>query len=85
MKMVFFSRDRVEVERVNVVLAGAGIACEIRQGAAVRGEPAEVELWIKQDRELHRAFTLCFEHGIGFAKRRPPSSGMDSYGPAVAA
>ncbi len=69
MKMLFFSSDRQEVETVSQEFVHAGIACEVRKGCAPAGRPAERELWIRNDGDCHRAFLLCVEHGIGFAKR----------------
>ena len=83
MKMVFFSRDRLEVERVNQALCGAGIPCEIRKGLV--GAAPEAEVWIKKDPDLTRAFSVCVENGIGFAKRQTNVSVVDIYDPAVAA
>ena len=72
MKMVFYSRDRLEVQRVSQELVAASIPCEVREGLADSDElpnlPAP-QLWIQEDRDLHRAFMVCVEHKIGFAKR----------------
>jgi len=72
MKMVFFSRDRLEVQRVSQELVDASIPCEGREGLVARDDlpnlPAP-QLWIQEDADLHRAFMLCVEHKIGFAKR----------------
>jgi hypothetical protein len=69
MKMLFFSADRAEVEHMSSQFALAGIPSELRGGTGKRGTSPELELWIKNDRDCHRAFTLCVELGIGFAKR----------------
>ena len=45
MKIVYFSSDRLEVERISQELVLAGIPCEVREGAVVK----EAELWIKKD------------------------------------
>jgi hypothetical protein len=72
MKMVFYSRDRLEIQRVNQELVAASIPCEVRDGLVARDDlqnlPAP-QLWIQEDGDLHRAFMLCVEHKIGFAKR----------------
>ena len=69
MKMLFFSADKAEVENVRKEFAHAGIPSEVRVGPSKRGLCPEVELWIKNERDCHRAFTLCVRLGIGFAKR----------------
>ena len=71
MKMLFFSADRSEVEHVSQEFAQAGIPSEVRCGSGKRGASRDVELWIKNERDCHRAFTLCVRLGIGFAKRDP--------------
>jgi hypothetical protein len=68
MKMLFFSADRTEVEQVSREFARAGIPNEVRAGVGKRASP-ELELWIKNENDCHRAFTLCVRLGIGFAKR----------------
>jgi hypothetical protein len=65
MRIVFFSSDRLEVERIGQEFGQAGIPCEVREGHVVK----EAELWIKKDADLHRAFLLCVQLNIGFAKR----------------
>lgn len=72
MKMLFFSADKSEVEHVNQEFAHAGIPSEVRYGVGRRGAPRDVELWIKNEQDCHRAFTLCVRLGIGFAKRPQP-------------
>lgn len=69
MKMLFFSADKSEVENVKREFAQAGIASEIRSGPGKLGASPEVELWIKNEQDCHRAFTLCVRLGIGFAKK----------------
>ena len=66
--MLFFSADKTEVEHVSREFAQAGIPNEVRSGSGKRASP-ELELWIKNDRDCHRAFTLCVRLSIGFAKR----------------
>jgi len=73
MKIVFFSRDRLEVQRVSQELVAASILCEVREGLIDSEDPpslATPQLWIQEDGDLHRAFMLCVEHKIGFAKRK---------------
>jgi hypothetical protein len=69
MKMLFFSADKGEVEQVSREFAQAGIPNEVRASSAKRNASPELELWIKNDRDCHRAFTLCVRLNIGFAKR----------------
>ena len=69
MKMLFFSSDASEVKGVSQEFSHAGIACEIRNGRVPRGRSPESELWIRDDSDCHRAFLLCVQLGIGFAKR----------------
>ncbi len=69
MKMLFFSSDRAEVEHVSQEFVQAGIACEVRRGAGPTNRALERELWIRNDGDCHRAFLLCVQQGIGFAKR----------------
>jgi hypothetical protein len=69
MKMLFFSSDNAEVEQVSRELLGAGIPCEVRGGLRVNGEPPDAEIWIRNDRDCHRALMLCVQLGIGFARR----------------
>ncbi len=72
MKMLFFSSDSTEVQQVSQEFTQAGIPCEIRNPGLVRGVFRDTELWIRNDRDCHRAFMLCVQLGIGFARR--PSS-----------
>jgi hypothetical protein len=74
MKMLFFSSDSAEVRQVSDEFRQAGIRCEIRKGGNVKGVLPEAELWIHDDRDCHRAFMLCVQLGIGFA-RRPVATG----------
>ena len=81
MKMLFYSSDSSEVDRVNQELRTAGIPCEVRKGPALNGRatrPSQAELWILNDRDCHRAFMLCVHHGVGFAKRAPRKLMFDS-------
>jgi hypothetical protein len=71
MKLVFFSGDRREVERVEQALAVAGIPCKVRGCTRSKGAQQnlrETELWVVNDRDCSRAFLLCVEAGGGFAK-----------------
>jgi len=88
MKMVFFSRDRLEVQRVSQELVAASIQCEVREGLIASEDPpslATPQLWIQEDGDLHRAFMLCVEHKIGFAKREMKSPEINDCDIAVAA
>jgi hypothetical protein len=69
MKMMFFSSDDAEVAQVSRELDLAGIPCEVRSGSTSRGHTADAELWIRNDRDCHKAFMLCVQLGIGFARR----------------
>lgn len=72
MKMLFFSADQNEVQQVGESFKEAGIPCEIRQTPCPRKakfHSPEAELWIKDDRDCHRALMLCVQLGIGFARR----------------
>jgi hypothetical protein len=69
MKMLFFSSDGTEVEQVSREFTHAGIACEVRHGRRKHGMVPDVELWIRNDADCHRAFLLCVRLGIGFARR----------------
>jgi hypothetical protein len=77
MKMLFFSSDKAEVEQVSREFAQAGIPNEVRAGSGKRASP-ELELWIKNERDCHRAFTLCVRLSIGFAKRSPQPAEVSS-------
>ncbi len=70
MKMLFFSSDEAEVEMVSKEFNGAGIPCEIRRGPPTQANGGEAELWICNDKDCHRAFMLCVEQGLGFARRK---------------
>jgi hypothetical protein len=68
MKMLFFSADNAEVEQVSREFRHAAIPCEVRNARFKCCTP-EAELWIRDDRDCHRAFLLCVQLGMGFAKR----------------
>src|SRR5205807_3976221 len=66
MKMLFFSSDPSEVQSVAKAFDDADIPCEVRKG--VRGirscpHPREMELWIRNDKDCHRALMLCVQLG----------------------
>ena len=72
MKMVFFSADKLEVERLRHELVHEGIECEIREGLPVEeGFVAfrETELWVQNDADVYRALMLCVERETGFGKK----------------
>jgi hypothetical protein len=77
MKMLFYSADGAEVRQVSREFTQAGIPCEVRNGKAVNGHAVEAELWIRNDRDCHRAFMLCVQLGIGFAHRPPETAEFD--------
>jgi hypothetical protein len=86
MKMLFFSADGTEVEKVGKEFAQAGIACEVRTSPHPKKpspRPGDTELWIRDDRDCHRALMLCAELGIGFSKRpaRNPETDEADPGP----
>jgi len=88
MKLVFFSSDRLEVKRVSQALLDAGISCEVRGGtvpADAPPDPLEAEVWVASDRDCSRAFMLCVEAGVGFAKRRVDTSDAHFWNEALAA
>jgi len=81
MRIVYFSDDRLEIERISQELALAGIPCEVREGLVIK----EAELWIKKDGDLHRAFMCCVQLSVGFAKRevrRPEPEFADEFAAA---
>ena len=70
MKMLFFSADGTEVELVGKEFTEAGISCEVRNTPHPKSpRPTEAELWIRDDKDCHRALMLCVHLGIGFSKR----------------
>ena len=72
MKLLFFSPDNSEVQVVNAELIAAGIPCEIRNGPDPDGmlaTPPCTEVWIRDDKDCHRALMLCVERGVGFSRR----------------
>jgi hypothetical protein len=67
--MFFFSIDGSEVQQVGRELVREGIPCKIRSGLAVSPTVRETELWVENDSDCHRAFMICVQRGIGFARR----------------
>jgi hypothetical protein len=77
MKLLYFSSDASEVKGVSQEFTHAGIPCEIRNGHVPRGRSPEAEVWIRDDRDCHRAYLLCVQLGIGFAKRATAAAEID--------
>lgn len=71
MKLLYYSPDDVEIAEVSKQFATAGIPCVVRRSAACHDEPAPScsELWIRHDKDTHKAIMLCVQLGVGFAKR----------------
>jgi hypothetical protein len=67
--MFFFSPDGMEVQQVGRELVHEGIPCEIRAGRGDGPTGRETELWVQNDGDCNRAFMVCVQRGIGFAKR----------------
>jgi hypothetical protein len=81
MKLLFFSVDDREVANVSKEFTDAGILCEVRREDSNHGlnQPACSELWIRHDRDCHRALMLCVQLGVGFARRAPRKSFIESW------
>jgi len=81
MKLLFYSSDDREVVHVKDEFTHAGIACEVRHGEShkILHQPPCSELWIRHDRDCHRALMLCVQLGVGFARRSPKKSFIDSW------
>jgi hypothetical protein len=81
MKLLFYSCDDREVTQVEKEFAEAGISCEIRHGEGLKilHQPPCSELWIRHDRDCHKALMLCVKLGVGFARRAPRKSFIDSW------
>lgn len=80
MKMLFYSADLAEVQQASREFANAGIPCEIRNSPVPRSRqqpPPCGELWIRDDRDCHRALMLCVQLGIGFSRRTKQASFTD--------
>jgi len=82
MKLLYYSPDDVEIAEVSKQFASAGIACLVRHSRVCRGEPEAgcAELWIRNDRDSHKAMMLCVQLGVGFAKRNGGSGVIQSWG-----
>ena len=81
MKLLYFSSDDREVAQVGKEFTEAGIPCELRYGdrLSIVHHPPCTELWIRNDRDCHRALMLCVQLGIGFARRAPRKSFIGSW------
>lgn len=81
MKLLYYSSDDQEVAQVEKEFAQAGIECEVRHDLAAKilHQPPCSELWIRHDRDCHRALMLCVQLGLGFARRSRKSSVVDSW------
>jgi hypothetical protein len=72
MKMLFYTSDLDEVRLATNHLAQAQIPCEIRHSPTLKAFPELppcTELWIRNDKDCHRAFMVCVQLGIGFSRR----------------
>jgi len=80
MKLLFYSSDDREVTHVQEEFTQAGIPCEVRHAELkILHEPPCSELWIRNDRDCHRALMLCVQLGVGFARRSQKKSFIDSW------
>jgi hypothetical protein len=81
MKLLFYSSDDREVVNVQEEFNQAGIPCEVRHPESLKilHEPPCSELWIRNDRDCHRALMLCVQLGVGFARRSPKKTFIDSW------
>ena len=73
MKMMFYSAERAEVERLRQELAAAGMSCEVRESGtaeSIYANAQELELWLVNDDDYHWASMLCVRLGLGFARRK---------------
>ncbi len=80
MKMLFYSADLTEVTQASSEFATAGIPCEVRKSPPLPNKfkaPPCAELWIRDDRDCHRALMLCVQLGIGFSRRPKKTSIID--------
>lgn len=82
MKLLYYSPDDVEIAEVSKQFASAGISCVVRRSAVCRGEPTPScsELWIRHDKDTHKAIMLCVQLGVGFAKRSSEATLIHSWG-----
>lgn len=72
MKLLFFSRDSLEVEHARRALDEAGIPCEVRHGFSAPGLPTDassMELWLRNEHDVSRALMRCAEMELGFYRR----------------
>jgi len=79
-ELLYFSSDGAEVDLLSRELVAANIPCEVRRGPFAEGifpNDGYAELWIRDDRDSHRALMLCVELGAGFAKRTRKLSFFD--------
>jgi len=78
---MYYSSDDREVIHVREEFTQAGISCEVRQDRTHKllHEPPCSELWIRHDRDCHKAMMLCVQLGLGFARRAPKKSFVDSW------
>ena len=71
--MLFFSSDPSEVKQASKEFTAAGIQCEIRNCPfatnGISTNAAHTELWIHDDKDCHRAFLLCVQHGRGLGRK----------------
>jgi hypothetical protein len=81
MKLLYYSPDDLEIAEVSREFAQAGIPCVVRHSAVCRGEPEPgcAELWIRNDKDTHKAMMLCVQHGLGFAKRNGGTNVIHSW------
>ena len=81
MKLLYYSPDDIEIAEVSKQFASAGIACVVRHSVVCRGEsdPGCAELWIRNDRDAHKAMLLCVQLGVGFAKRNGGTGVLHSW------
>jgi len=82
MKLLYYSPDDLEIAEVSKQFTQAGIPCVVRHSALCRGEEpnhACTELWIRNDKDSHRAMLLCVQLGVGFAKRNEAMSVLQNW------
>jgi hypothetical protein len=82
MKLLYYSPDDLEIAEVSKQFAQAGIPCVVRHSAICRGEEpnhACAELWIRNDKDTHKAMMLCVQLGVGFAKRNEGMSVLHNW------
>jgi hypothetical protein len=82
MKLLYYSPDDLEIAEVSKQFAQAGIPCVVRHSAICHGEEpshACAELWIRNDKDTHKAMMLCVQLGVGFAKRNEGMSVLHNW------